>query len=135
MPTTIRMSRAGAKKRPYYRIVVTNSRSPRDSKFIERIGTYNPLLTQGDAKRVTINTERAQYWLSKGATMSERIHLFFNQAGLVTTKPKQRVAHGKKKDLKAAKEAAANAPAAEKPAKKEAAAPAAEEAKPAETAA
>ena len=52
MPTTIRMSRAGAKKRPYYRIVVTNSRSPRDSKLIEKIGTYNPLLKQGDGKRV-----------------------------------------------------------------------------------
>jgi len=139
------MSRAGAKKRPYYRIVVTNSRSPRDSKFIEKLGTYSPLLAQGDAKRVTINTERAKYWLSTGAQMSDRIHLFFNQAGLVSTKPAQRVARGKKKDLKAAKEAAANAPK-EAPAaakaeaapekKEEAAAPVAEtpqeEAKPVE---
>jgi len=120
------MSRAGAKKRPYYRIVVTNSRSPRDSKFIEKIGTYSPLLAQDDAKRVTINTERAKYWLSTGAQMSDRIHLFFNQAGLVSTKPAQRVARGKKKDLKAAKEAAANAPKEAPAAAKAEAAPVAE---------
>ena len=83
MSTTIRLSRAGTKKRPYYRILVTNSRSPRDSKFIEKIGTYSPLLPQGDAKRVTINEERAKYWLSVGATMSSRVHGFFNAAGLV----------------------------------------------------
>ncbi len=131
MPTTIRLSRAGAKNRPYYRILVTNSRSPRDSKFIEKIGTYNPLLSNGDAKRVTVNTDRAKYWLSVGAQMSSRVHLFFNQAGIVTTKPAQRAARVSKKEKKAAAEAAANAPAAaapaaEKPAeKKEAAAPAA----------
>lgn len=115
MPTTIRMSRAGAKKRPYYRIVVTNSRNPRDSKMIENIGTYNPMLNQGDAKRVTIDTERAKYWLSVGATMSERVHLFFNQAGLVSTKPAQRAARKPKKDKggEAAAAPAVAAPAAE----------------------
>jgi small subunit ribosomal protein S16 len=120
MPTTIRMSRAGAKKRPYYRIIVTNSRSPRDSKIIERIGTYNPLLAQGDAKRVVIDSERAKYWLSVGATMSERIHLFFNQAGLVKTKPAFSVARKSKKDLKAEAEnaGAPAAPAAAAPAAK-----------------
>lgn len=87
MSTTIRMSRGGTKKRPYYRIVVTNSRSPRDSKFIEKIGTYNPLLKNEDPKRVTIDQERAKYWLSVGAQLSDRVHLFFNRAGLVTTKP------------------------------------------------
>jgi small subunit ribosomal protein S16 len=106
MPTTIRLSRAGAKKRPYYRILVTNSRSPRDSKFIEKIGSYNPLLANGDPKRVTINTDRAKYWLSVGATMSERIHLFFNQAGLVSSKPAQRAARAPKKDKGAAAEGA-----------------------------
>ena len=90
MPTTIRLSRAGTKKRPYYRIVVTNSRSPRDSKFIEKIGTYNPLLTAEDPKRVTIDTERAKHWLSTGAQMSDRVHVFFNRAGLVSTKPAQK---------------------------------------------
>lgn len=145
MPTTIRLSRAGTKKRPYYRMLVTNSRSPRDSKFIEKIGTYSPLLASGDPKRVTINAERAKYWLSKGATMSERVHLFFNQAGLVETKPAQRAHRISKKEKKAAAAASAEAtpakaesqaksgaPAADKKetpaaeAKKEEAAPAAE---------
>lgn len=125
MPTTIRLSRAGTKKRPYYRMLVTNSRSPRDSKFIEKIGTYSPLMPSGDAKRVTINTERAKYWLSKGATMSERVHLFFNQAGLVETKPAQRAHRMPRKEKKAAAEAAANAPA-EKTAEKKEASPDAE---------
>lgn len=110
MPTTIRMSRAGTKKRPYYHIVVTNSRSPRDSKFIEKIGTYNPLLANENEKRVTINTERAKHWLSTGAQMSERVHLFFNKAGLVATKPAQRAARKSKKDKGG--EAGAEAPAA-----------------------
>lgn len=114
MPTTIRMSRAGAKNRPYYRIVVTNSRSPRDSKFIEKLGTYSPLLPQGDAKRVTINTDRAKHWLSVGAQMSDRVHLFFNQAGLVSTRPAQRPARGPRKGEKAEGSGApAAAPAAE----------------------
>jgi len=118
MSTTIRMSRAGTKKRPYYRIVVTNSRSPRDSKFIERIGTYSPLLAQGDAKRFTIDEERAKYWLSVGAQLSDRVHLFFNGAGLVKTKPAFKPAKGSKKAQKAGPEAAAApaAPAADAPA-------------------
>ena len=106
MSTTIRMSRAGTKHRPYYRIVVTNSRSPRDSKFIERIGTYNPMLPAGDDKRVTIDMERAKHWLSTGAQMSDRVHLFFNRAGLVKTKPAFKPAKGSKKEQKAAGEAA-----------------------------
>lgn len=112
MPTTIRMSRAGAKKRPYYRIVVTNSRSPRDSKIIERIGSYNPLLEQGNDKRVVINEERAKYWLSVGAQMSDRVHGFFNQAGIVSTKPAQRAARKSKKDKGGAEGAAPAAEAA-----------------------
>jgi small subunit ribosomal protein S16 len=98
MSTTIRLSRAGTKKRPYYRIVVTNSRSPRDSKFIERIGTYNPLLASDDAKRVVIDTDRAKHWLSVGVQLSDRVHLFFNKAGLVNTKPAQKPARKSKKD-------------------------------------
>lgn len=102
MPTTIRMARAGTKKRPYYRIVVTNSRSPRDSKFIEKIGTYNPLLTSEDPKRLTIDADRAKYWLSTGAQLSDRVHVFFNKAGLVQTKPAFKPTKGSKKDQKAA---------------------------------
>ena len=102
MPTTIRMARAGTKKRPYYRIVVTNSRSPRDSKFIEKIGTYNPLLTNEDPKRVSIDAERAKYWLGVGAQLSDRVHIFFNRAGIVETKPAFKPAKGSKKEQKAA---------------------------------
>lgn len=112
MPTTIRLSRQGAKKRPYYHMVVTDSRNPRDSKFIEKIGTYSPMLAQGNEKRVTINQERAKHWLSVGAQMSDRVHLFFNQAGIVTTKPAQRVARKSKKELKAEAAAEGAAPAA-----------------------
>jgi small subunit ribosomal protein S16 len=115
MPTTIRMSRAGTKKRPYYRIVVTNSRSPRDSKIIEKIGTYSPLLANDDPKRVTINTDRAKHWLSVGAQMSDRVHVFFNRAGLVSTKPAFKPARGPKK-AKGAEGAEAAAAAPEAPA-------------------
>ncbi len=101
------MSRHGTKKRPYYWIVVTNSRSPRDSKFIEKIGSYNPLLENGSEKRVQIDAERAKHWLSVGAQMSSRVHLFFNQAGLVKTKPAQRAARKSKKDKGEAEAAAA----------------------------
>ncbi len=98
MSTTIRLSRAGTKKRPYYRIVVTNSRSPRDSKFIEKIGTYEPLLADDNQKRVTIDTDRAKHWLSVGAQLSDRVHLFFNRAGLVDTKPAFKPVRKSKKD-------------------------------------
>ncbi len=98
MSTKIRLTRGGTKKRPYYSIVVTNSRNPRDCKHLEKIGTYNPLLTDTNEKRVTVNEERAKYWLSVGAQMSDRVHLFFNKAGLVTTKPAQRPARKSKKD-------------------------------------
>lgn len=98
MPTKIRLSRAGTKKRPYYRIVVTNSRSPRDSKFIEKIGTYEPLLAQENPKRIIINAERAKHWLSVGAELSDRVHLFFNKAGIVDTKPAFKPVRKSKKD-------------------------------------
>lgn len=98
MSTTIRLARAGTKKRPYYRIVVTNSRSPRDSKFIEKIGTYEPLLAQESDKRVTIDMERAKHWLSVGVQLSDRVHLFFNKAGLVETKPAFKPERKAKKD-------------------------------------
>ena len=98
MSTTIRLSRAGTKKRPYYHIIVTNSRSPRDSKFIEKIGTYNPLLNDASEKRLTIDSERAKYWLSVGAQMSDRVHVFFNKTGLVATKPAFKPVRKSKKD-------------------------------------
>lgn len=107
MATSIRLARFGAKKRPFYHIVVTNSRSPRDSKFIEKIGTYNPLLADNAEKKLTINEDRAKYWLSVGAQMSDRVHGFFNKAGLVSTKPAQKPARKSKKDKGGEGEAAA----------------------------
>lgn len=82
MSTSIRLSRGGSKKRPYYKIVVTDSRSPRDGKFIERIGSYNPLLAKGDEKRVIIDVERAKHWVSVGAQPTDRVARFFDAAGV-----------------------------------------------------
>lgn len=78
----IRMARAGAKKKPFYHIVVTDSRQPRDGKFIERLGTYNPMLPREHADRVTLKGERIQYWISKGAQASDRVAIFLGKAGL-----------------------------------------------------
>ena len=82
MAVSIRLSRGGSKKRPYYRIVVADARSPRDGNFIEKIGTYNPLLAKDDAKRVTIDSDRAKHWLSVGAQPTDRVARFFDAAGL-----------------------------------------------------
>ena len=82
MATSIRLSRGGSKKRPYYKIVVTDSRSPRDGKFIERIGSYNPLLAKDDEKRVVLDTERAKHWISVGAQPTDRVARFFDAAGV-----------------------------------------------------
>ncbi|GGE77667.1 30S ribosomal protein S16 [Sphingomonas prati] len=82
MSVSIRLSRGGAKKRPYYRIVVANSRAPRDGRFIEKIGTYNPLLSKDDEKRVILDTERAKHWLSMGAQPTDRVARFLDVAGV-----------------------------------------------------
>lgn len=78
----IRLSRGGRTNLPYYRILVTNSTSPRDSKFLEKIGTYNPLLGDTDEKRVTIDKERAEYWLSVGAQPTEKVAKFLINLGV-----------------------------------------------------
>jgi small subunit ribosomal protein S16 len=82
MAVSIRLARGGAKKRPYYRIVVTDARNTRDGRFIEKIGTYNPLLAKDDEKRVTLNTDRAKHWLSVGAQPSDRVARFLDAAGI-----------------------------------------------------
>ncbi|MCW2337438.1 small subunit ribosomal protein S16 [Sphingobium sp. B2D3A] len=82
MATSIRLSRGGSKKRPYYKIVVTDSRSPRDGRFIERIGSYNPLLAKDDEKRVVLDTERAKHWVSVGAQPTDRVARFLDAAGV-----------------------------------------------------
>jgi small subunit ribosomal protein S16 len=84
MAIAIRLSRGGMKKRPFYRIVVADARAPRDGKFLEKIGTYNPLLARDDANRVTLDTERAAYWLSVGAQPTDRVARFLDAAGLRT---------------------------------------------------
>ena len=82
MAVSIRLSRGGSKKRPYYRIVVADARAPRDGQFIEKIGTYNPLLAKDDEKRVTLNAERAKHWLSVGAQPTDRVARFLDVAGV-----------------------------------------------------
>lgn len=82
MATSIRLSRGGSKKRPYYRIVVADSRAPRDGKFIERIGSYNPVLPKGDEKRVIIDVERAKHWVEAGAQPTDRVARFLDAAGV-----------------------------------------------------
>ncbi|WP_324827157.1 30S ribosomal protein S16 [Qipengyuania zhejiangensis] len=83
MAVAIRLSRGGAKKRPYYRIVVSDSRSPRDGKYLEQIGIYNPMLPKGDEGRVKLDEDRARHWLSVGATPSDRVHRFLDAAGIL----------------------------------------------------
>ena len=82
MSLSMRLSRGGSKKRPYYKIVVADARAPRDGKFIERIGSYNPLLAKDDALRVTIDGERAKHWLDAGAQPSDRVARFLDVAGV-----------------------------------------------------
>lgn len=82
MATSIRLSRGGSKKRPYYKIVVADSRSPRDGRFIERIGSYNPLLAKDNPERVKIDADRAKHWISVGAQPTDRVARFLDAAGV-----------------------------------------------------
>ena len=82
MPVRIRLSRGGAKKRPYYRIVVADSRRARDGKFIEQIGTYNPMLTKDNPERVKVDLDKAKDWIGKGAQPSNRVQLFLSSMGV-----------------------------------------------------
>lgn len=137
MAVKIRLARAGAKKRPYYRIVVADSRDPRDGRFIERIGSYNPMLPKDHAERVTFDAEKAAAWIKKGAKPTDRVARFLAAEGLYEWKagnnPKkaepgqaanERAAERAEREAarKAAEEEAKAAPAAEEPAEEEAAA-------------
>jgi small subunit ribosomal protein S16 len=82
MSLKIRLTRGGTKKRPFYSIVVADSRSPRDGRFIEKLGTYNPMLDKGHAERVVLKAERIQHWIKVGALPSERVQRFLGDAGL-----------------------------------------------------
>ncbi len=148
MAVSIRLARGGAKKRPYYKIVVADARNPRDGKFIERVGSYNPLLAKDNPERVKIDADRVKHWLSVGAQPTDRVHRFLDAAGILEraarNNPKKAEPGEKAKERaeeRAAKEAeaaeAAAAPAEEAPAEDVVAeeAPAAEAAAPAEEAA
>ena len=149
MALKIRLARGGSKKRPFYSIVVADSRSPRDGRFIAKIGTYNPLLPKDSADRVTLNTEAAKDWMGKGATPTDRVARFLDAEGLVKRQPRNnpnKAKPGKKaleriaeqeqaaQDAAEAEAAAAEAPADEAPAEEAAAEEAPAEETPAEDA-
>jgi len=115
MSLKIRLARGGAKKRPFYRIVVADARSPRDGRFIDRIGTYDPMLSD-DAKRVTLDAEKAKAWLAKGAQPTDRVLRFLDSAGVMKRPPRnnpQKGQPGKKAQERAAEAAAAAGQGAE----------------------
>ena len=107
MALKIRLARGGTKKRPHYAVVVAESRSPRDGRFIEQIGYYNPLLPKDHADRLKLDLDKAKTWLGKGATASDRVHRFLSDAGLV--KPITHHSPEKMKPKKKAQERAAAA--------------------------
>ena len=133
MSVSIRLSRGGSKKRPYYRIVVANARSPRDGAFIEKIGTYNPLLAKDSPDRIKLDADRAKHWLSVGAQPTDRVARFLDVAGVKERparsnpkkgepgeKAKERTEERATKATEAAEAAAATAAAAAAPAVEEA---------------
>ncbi len=128
MAVSIRLSRGGSKKRPYYRIVVADARSPRDGKFSEKIGNYNPLLAKDDEKRVVLDGERAKHWLSVGAQPTDRVARFLDAAGVRERAARNNPNKGKpgEKATERAEERAEKQKAAEEAAAAAAAAPAPE---------
>ena len=133
MAMKIRLARGGSKKRPFYRIVAADSRMPRDGRFIEKLGTYNPLLPKDSEDRVKMNMERVQYWLGQGAQPTDRISRMLEAAGVVDKQERSNPIKGEpgakakeraeeKAEKAAAAEEAANAPAEEEAPAEEAAA-------------
>ena len=117
MSMKIRLARGGSKKRPHYAIVATDSRMPRDGRFLEKLGTYNPLLAKDDENRVKMNVERIQHWLSQGAQATDRIARMLEAAGITEQKvrnnPKAAVPGKRMAELAKKKAARAAEPAAE----------------------
>ena len=89
MSLKIRLARGGAKNRPYYRVVVADSRMPRDGRYIERVGSYNPMLEHGDENRLVIREDRVKHWLSVGAQSTDRVQRLLAQAGMAEAKPRR----------------------------------------------
>lgn len=117
MSAKIRLSRGGAKKRPYYYIVVAHSTSPRDGRYIEQIGTFNPMLKKDDPDRVKLNIERAKHWVSVGAQPTDRVARFLDAAGLMKREARNNPEKSKPKK-KAQERAAAAAEKAKEAAEK-----------------
>ncbi|MEX0298864.1 MAG: 30S ribosomal protein S16 [Kordiimonas sp.] len=137
MALAIRLARGGAKKRPYYRVVVADSRMPRDGRYIEKVGTYNPMLNKDDENRVKLNEERVKHWIGEGAKPSDRVARFLEAAGLAEKKVRNNPNKAKpgQKALDLIEEKKEKAEAAAEAAKEAAEAAAAAEAAPAEEAA
>jgi len=122
MPVRIRLSRGGSKKRPYYKIVVADSRRSRDGKFIEQIGVYNPMLPKENPDRVKLDSDKAKDWLKKGAQPSDRLKIFLSSLGIIekpiiTEKTKKHLPKKKskeKEDSKPAEESKKETPSEEK---------------------
>ena len=134
MSVSLRLSRGGSKKRPYYKIVVANATAPRDGKYLEQVGTYNPLLAKDDENRVRLVEDRVRYWIGVGAQPTDRVARMLDKAGIkeraATLNPKKGEPGQKAKDR--AEEKAEKAREAEEAAAAAAAAPAVEEAPAAE---
>lgn len=130
MAMKIRLARGGSKKRPFYRIVAADSRMPRDGRYVEKLGTYNPLLAKDDENRVQMNMDRVNYWLGEGAQPTDRISRFLEAAGVLEKKERANLKKGTpgKAAQDRLEEKAAKAAAAAEAAAEAAAAPAEEEA-------
>jgi small subunit ribosomal protein S16 len=115
MSLKIRLARGGAKKRPFYSIVVADSRSPRDGRFIEKVGTYNPILKSDDPARVVLKLERIQEWMTKGALPTDRVARFLDQAGVMKREAKNNPNKSQPGKKMTERYAAQNPPAAAEP--------------------
>lgn len=116
MAMKIRLARGGSKKRPFYRVVAADTRMPRDGRFIEKLGTYNPLLAKDSEERVQLDLDRVKYWLDQGAQPSDRVSRFLEAAGILEAKTRnnpKRAIPGKKAAERAEEKAAKAASAAE----------------------
>ena len=125
MSLVIRMARAGTKKRPFYHVVVADSRSPRDGRFIERLGYFNPLLPKEKTERLKLDLEKAKAWMAKGAQPSDRVMRFLDAAGVLKRPKRNNPEKAVPRKERKAKEEAAKAAAAAAATAKPAAAPAA----------
>ncbi|MBB3456761.1 small subunit ribosomal protein S16 [Rhizobium sp. BK313] len=115
MALKIRLARGGSKKRPYYHVVVADARSPRDGRFLEKVGSWNPMLAKDDAKRIELDADRIKHWLDNGAQPTDRVLRFLDEAGVAKREAKsnpEKAKPGKKAQERAAEKAQKAADAA-----------------------